>query len=543
VLAFSADGRWLATSSGDHIQIVETATWRPVVIPVRHVLSLSFDPGGSRIATATGDGGAAIWSLPGGALVRHLREAGEPIEQIAWSPDGRLIATASRDGAERVWRAASGEVMSRGNQLHGSISSIEFDSSSSLVLAAGKGVVVSDATQGVQLIAFEFEASQRAAHFSPTVQRIAGVSRDGTARVWDASLPYRRWSVAPIADSCDTFGGAEPDRRYLPIACPGYPTRVWDTARDQLLAELPSVSAPAGDFARALPTVSSGGTRAAIARSSVAELYELPGGRLLHTITHRAAVSALAFGPGGELASGDVAGGVIVTRGDREERIIAPAAGGVDAIAILAGGWLVVADATHHLRVLDPSNVVMADLKLPERVGLLRPSLDGRRLVTMTSSAIPSQSGSIGPAQLWDIESRRLVASMAGHRGRTVAARWISDDEILTAGADGTVRRWDGRTGEERKVYRVGGRFLVDATTGPGGLVVAGDGNGALHFWDAQSGDRLWTLSAHPSYVAGLHFEGGELVTRGFGGDVSRWRLSPATKVIEEAVGRGIVGP
>ena len=107
----------------------------------------------------------------------------------------------------------------------------------------------------------------------------------------------------------------------------------------------------------------------------------------------------------------------------------------------------------------------------------------------------------------------------------------------------GTARRWDGHTGQERRVYQGSSRFLSDAGVGPGGVIVAGDSDGLLHFWDIQSGDRLWTLKVHTSRVAGLHWEGANLVTRGFGGDVSRWELPTASNVIDGGRRRGIAVP
>jgi WD40 repeat protein len=253
-----------------------------------------------------------------------------------------------------------------------------------------------------------------------------GASPNGTARVWDSSSPYRRWASAPIADNCGALSGAEPDQRYLPIACPGHPTRVWDTAHDRLLAELPSVSAPVGDFALAFPVVNSDGTRAAIARGNTAEVYELPGGRLVRTITHGAAVSALAFGPSGELISGDVAGGLLLDRNNGASQALPPAGGGIDAIAVLADGRTVATDTAKHLQVIDRARGLVVNLEMSERAGLLRPSLDAHRLVVVPSSTIPSRIGAIDPAQLWDLEAGRLVAQLTGHVGRTFSARWTS---------------------------------------------------------------------------------------------------------------------
>lgn len=53
-----------------------------------------------------------------------------------------------------------------------------------------------------------------------------------------------------------------------------------------------------------------------------------------------------------------------------------------------------------------------------------------------------------------------------------------------------------------------------------------------LKFWDAETDAMLWTLRAHTPYVTGLHFEGQDIVTRGFGGDVARWSLPAPESVL-----------
>ncbi|HEU4733071.1 MAG TPA: hypothetical protein VFT22_34495 [Kofleriaceae bacterium] len=107
------------------------------------------------------------------------------------------------------------------------------------------------------------------------------------------------------------------------------------------------------------------------------------------------------------------------------------------------------------------------------------------------------------------------------------SARFIRGDrEILTAGGDGVARRWDGATGRLIQRYAGSPRFLIDAALAPdGAIVVTGGGDGMLRFWDAATGAQLWALPAHRSAVAGIHFEGDELVTRGFTGEIARWRL------------------
>jgi hypothetical protein len=64
-------------------------------------------------------------------------------------------------------------------------------------------------------------------------------------------------------------------------------------------------------------------------------------------------------------------------------------------------------------------------------------------------------------------------------------------------------------------------------------MVIAGGSDGLLWFWDRVTARPLWTLQGHSSDVGGIHFEGDEMVTRGFAGDVSRWTLPEPEQVIE----------
>jgi hypothetical protein len=62
---------------------------------------------------------------------------------------------------------------------------------------------------------------------------------------------------------------------------------------------------------------------------------------------------------------------------------------------------------------------------------------------------------------------------------------------------------------------------------------MGGGADGKLLFWDETSGSLLWALQAHKSYLVGIHVEGGDIVTRGFAGEISRWTLPRPEQVIE----------
>jgi len=534
-LAVSADSRWLATSGGDDVRVFDTSTWRRVAtIAGPRVRSLCFDPSGLRLVVGTHDGITSIWDIPTGERLRRLREAGAPVDAVAFSTDGALVAAGSRDGTVQVWDAVSGGLRMEFNAHHDKVFAIEFAASGNLMLSAGGdgAVVVANVASGMTVARLEGPTELvRSAHFDQSAQRVVGASWDGTARVWDATSPYHAWGSPPIGPECDTAESLVPDQRFVALSCRNHGTRVWDTARNQLLAELPSSTSAGAGYDPAFPAVTGTGDRAAIARGNTVEVYALPSGQLLRTVVHPATVSAVAFAPTGhDLVSGAVDGSLQLTHDDRDPIALPRSPAGIDGALILAGGQVVASDAGNRLRVIDPERrTVLADLQAPARARLLRSSPDGTRLVTIALRGTPV------PPTLWDLAEHRLVATLEGHAGRVFTARFVSSGrEILTAGQDGTARLWDAATGRSRRTLRGSSQFLADAALAPdGSLVVAGGSDGLLRFWDTSSGHLLWTLPAHKSYVVGVHYEGNDIVSRGFAGDVSRWTLPPAGKILE----------
>jgi WD40 repeat protein len=429
----------------------------------------------------------------------------------------------------QVWWTGSGALRCQLNPRRSRILAVELDPTSASLLAAHADgtAVVADIAQGLPIAILDgARGALRIARFGPGGQ-VVGAFGDGTARLWDAPSPYRRWSSEPMSDDCGIVSGAQPDGRFVAVGCGTRPTRVWDTAHDRLLAELPSViPIESGGFTSAFPAVSAEGDRAAIARGTAVELYALPGGRLLRRIEHAAPVSAVAFAPmGRDLVSGAVDGSIRITHDDETSRALqAPA--GIDVVELLPDGRVVASDAERRLRVFSPSGAVLTDLELPVRMMSLR--REGSRLI-----ALPSYLAAASPPLVVDVAQPRIVARLAGHTGQINSAHWISQGRIITAGVDGTARVWDGATGMLLQTYQGWPGFLADAILTPDSLVIGGDADGSLRFWDAASGAKLWTLPVHKSAVIGVHLEGVDIVTRGFAGEIARWKLPPSRAVIE----------
>src|SRR5262249_27067108 len=68
------------------------------------VTSVAFSPDGKWVLTGSGDGTARLWDLSSTIPVSILLEGHrESVMSVAFSPDGRRVVTGSYDNTARVW--------------------------------------------------------------------------------------------------------------------------------------------------------------------------------------------------------------------------------------------------------------------------------------------------------------------------------------------------------------------------------------------------------------------------------------------------------
>lgn len=486
-VAFSPDGRWLATAWTTQVIFWDAASGQKLFTLAGEsvgssigynlgVGQISFSPDGKRLAVANMDGVSKVWDLASRSELLSLSSGELPAKAIAFSPDGKWLATAGDEGIVKVWDASYGEEILN-LTLGGIIHSLAFSPDGARLVAGsdGGGVKIWDVTTGQELLSLPRLSGLYDITFLAD-GNIATAGQDGTVRVWDSVSGQELLTLAGHVSTVVGVAGS-PDRQK--IATSGYDgdVRIWDARPGRELLTTIGHQDIVWDVA-----YSPDGTRLATASvDGKLKLWDAASSAELLTLSRgdnpTDGFTSLAFSPDGtRLAGGSIDG--VVTLWDSHSG---------ELLATLRG----------H------TNMV---------VGLIF-SPDGRRLASAAWD---------GTAKVWDLSAGKEITTFSGHdQGSYLSGIAFSPDgtRLFTGGDDNFVRLWDAATGREIRTFSDGEKDIYGVALSPDGeTLAAGYQDGAIDIFDVESGETLHRLSGHAGLVVRLAFnrDGSRLASASF---------------------------
>jgi WD40 repeat protein len=231
-VAFSPDGRFLASASGGEVTLWDTTTGAAKARlgePAGGVLCVAFSPD-SRLMACAGFGGTIrVWDVPDRREAFTLAGHTAAVTGLAFSHNGQQLASASFDEFVKVWDVAHREE-TRTLSANGMVSGLAFSRDGQRLVAGGYfgGVQVWEAATGRLSLTLKGHIGfVTSVAFSPDGSRIAAASEDSTVMLWETKLGQEVLTLKGHTDVIRSVAFSH-DGRLLVTGGWDRTVRVWD---------------------------------------------------------------------------------------------------------------------------------------------------------------------------------------------------------------------------------------------------------------------------------------------------------------------------
>ena len=203
-VAFSPDGKLLASGSYEEIKLWDVATGQCIRTLKGHILmvySVSFSPDGRLLASGAWDKTVKLWDVATGECIRTLKGHTGGVCSVAFSPDGKLLASGSADDTIKLWDVATGQCIRTLKGHKYDVNSVAFSPDGKLLASASCAypyqegpecfqgqIKLWDIRTGKCLQTLKRHTRKvYSVAFSPDGKLLASGSRDQTIKLWVVS--------------------------------------------------------------------------------------------------------------------------------------------------------------------------------------------------------------------------------------------------------------------------------------------------------------------------------------------------------------------
>ena len=572
-VAFSPDGKTLATASGDGmVRLWDVQTRRPIGQPLPGMGpadTVRFSPDGKTLATADADGTTQLWNVasrrqagtlvaggPGTGPNAYSGTVGVNQDSAAFSPDGKTLATVAADGTARLWDLATrhqiGVPLRTGR---GRVNAVAFSPDGQILATASMNgtiqlwMVASQHRIGAPLVTGHDGID--AVTFSPGGQILATASMNGTIQLW--MVATRHQTGAPLVTDSSVGLGASvtfsPDGKTLATSRADGGVQLWDVATHARLGS--SLAADTGGV-QAMAFSPDSATLATASGDGAARLWDLTTRAPIGTPLNADGVDALAFSPNGKtLATGGLDDGAARLWSLANHAQIAqlhagsPVAGGVEAVGFSPDGRLLITDGSADVRpvpgqkntfTVGSNKVWKWDVATRSRIG--RPlTIETAGVAVLSPDGKTLATASTNGYELWSAATGRLVAALKGQDAgsfliATDPVAFSPDSKILATATGSSVQLWNTATHEPIGSLRTTGAngSVAGVAFSPDGKTLVTWGSpGPASLWDVATRTQIGSsLASGTSEVDAAAFspDGKTLATADLSGTVQLWDVA-----------------